>query len=243
MPPKVYGTEHILFLVIFFVLAIVATILIKKYAKTTKAQDIVVKIVAGLLFIAVMWNRISIAVLSNNYAKLIPNSFCGMSSLVFALAVLIGKRNNNVLHFVVYLAFAGGLGVIIYPTFLGDYDTFWHTITFSGMLHHTLSFYLSILVQIVYWFKPNYRKWPNLVIGFMAYITIGTFLITVLDVNTAFYINEPILSGTPLTVWVLMPIFAVGYAIYMLFVELIRKRKKEEKDSFEIIMKTLKKSV
>ena len=243
MPPKVYGIEHILFLVVFFVLAIVGTILIKKYAKTTKSQDITIRIIAGLLFIAVMWNRISIAVISNNYAKLIPSSFCGMSSLVFALAVLIGKRNNNVLHFVVYLAFAGGLGTLLFPTFLGDYDTFWHTITFSGILHHALSFYLSILVQIVYWFKPDYRKWPNLIIGFMAYITLGVFLMTVLDVNTAFYINEPILSGTPLTVWVLMPIFAVGYAIYMLFVELIRSRKKKGKDSFEIIMKTLKKRI
>ena len=79
----------------------------------------------------------------------------------------------------------------------------------------------------------------------MAYITLGTFLIFVLDVNTAFYISHPILSGTPLTVWVLAPIFAVGYALYMLGLELIRRKwksRKKESDSFKIIMQTIKKS-
>lgn len=240
MPPKVYGVEHLTFLAIFITLTVVSLVLFKKYIKNEKKQDIIVRIFGALTIIFVMWNRISLSVVSGNYVKLIPSSFCGMDSLVIGLAVF-GKRNNNVLHFVVHLTFVGGLGTILYPTFLGDYDTFFHTVTLSGILHHAFSLYLTLLLYLFSWFRADYRKWPNMVIGFMAYITVGSFLIHVLGVRTAFYINDPILKGTPLTVWVLMPIFAVGYAIFMLIVELIRKHKKTpEEKNFEKIMNILK---
>ena len=102
MNPELFGWEHLTFLAIFIVLAIVSLILIKKYAQTTKMQDIIVRCVAGLLFIFIVWNRISIAISHENAIYLIPDSFCGMSSLVLSLAVLCGRRNNNVLHFIFY---------------------------------------------------------------------------------------------------------------------------------------------
>ena len=86
----------------------------------------------------------------------------------------------------------------------------------------------------------SYKKWKNLVIGFMAYITLGAFLMFVLDVNTAFYINSPILDGTPLTVWVLAPIFAVGYALYMLAYELIKRKIQKRKSVAPISANTNK---
>jgi uncharacterized membrane protein YbjE (DUF340 family) len=36
---------------------------------------------------------------------------------------------------------------------------------------------------------------------------------------------KPILSGTPLTVWVMLPIYAVGYSLILLAFELGRKLK------------------
>ena len=57
----------------------------------------------------------------------------------------------------------------------------------------------------------------------------------------AFYINDPILDGTPLAVWVIAPVFAVGYAIYMIALELLRRRKKKAKQvSFNQIIKIIK---
>ena len=112
------------------------------------------------------------------------------------------------------------------------------------MLHHALSFYLCVVVQLVGWFKPDYHKWKNLLIGFLAYITLGAFLIYVLDVSTAFYINEPMIEGTSFTIWIIAPVFAVGYAIYMLCYELITRKIAMKKDanehSFTLIMKTIK---
>lgn len=226
MPPKIFGTEHIIFLSIFFVFMVLSLVLIKKFVKQEKSINITIKIVALFLFVFIVWNRVSIAVLGKQWVKLIPSSFCGMNSLVLSLAVLFGKKNNSVLHFVVYISFVGGLGTIIYPTFIDTYSSIFHTITFSGLLHHAFSFYLCVLLQMVGWFVPNYKKWKNLVIGLLCYITLGAFLIFELGVKTAFYINEPIIDGTILNVWVLIPIFAIGYSLYMVAFELITKKLK-----------------
>lgn len=247
MEPKIFGWEHLTFLAVFVAVMVVALILVKKFAKTVKTQNIIVKCVALILFITVVWNRISLAVLKNNPAMLIPNTFCGMSNLVLSLAVMFGGRNNNVLHFVFYFAIVGGFVTLIYPDFLENYPTFFHTVTTSGLLHHALSFFLCVLLELVGYFSPNYKKWPNLVIGFTAYMTVGAFLIFVLDINSAFYMNYPCISGTPLTVWVLIPIFAGVYALYMTCHELIRRhlknRKKNKEADFKTLMRIVKKEI
>ena len=227
--PEVFGLEHIIFLVIFIILTVVSLILIKKYVKTEKTQTIIIKVLAALLLGAIICNRICIALKNNNWTNLIPDTFCGLDSLLLSLALLLGKKNNAVLHFVVYLGFVGGLVTLIYPDFIENYPSIFDPLPFSGLLHHALALYLCILVQVIGWFTPDYKKWKNLVIGFMAYITLGAFLMFVLDNNSAFYINAPILDGTPLTVWVLAPIFAVGYALYMLAYELIKRKIQKNK--------------
>ena len=240
MHPVIFGTEHIIFLVIFVILAVVSLILIKKFVKTEKTKMIIIKVLAALLLCAVVCNRICISIKNSDWTSLIPNTFCGLDSLVLALALLIGRKNNAVLHFVVYVGFVGGLVTLIYPDFIENYPSIFDPLSFSGLLHHAFTLYLCILVQVVGWFTPDYKKWKNLVIGFMAYITLGAFLMFVLDVNTAFYINSPILNGTPLTVWVLAPIFAVGYALYMLAYELIKRKIQKHKSVAPISTNTNK---
>lgn len=44
MEPKIFGWEHLTFLAVFVVIMVVALILIKKYAKTEKSQNIIVNV-------------------------------------------------------------------------------------------------------------------------------------------------------------------------------------------------------
>lgn len=94
---------------------IVGGVLIKLYAKSEKSKIITVKVIAGVLLALILWNRIAIAVSDKSWLKLIPDIFCGMSSLVLSLAVLLGKKDNNILHFVFYIAFVGDILTIFYP--------------------------------------------------------------------------------------------------------------------------------
>ncbi len=224
MNPQKFGWQHLTYLAVFVVLMVVSLILIKLYAKSEKAKLIIVKVVAALLFIFVLWNRIAITVSNQRWTNMIPNSFCGMSSFVLSLACLFGKKNNEVLHFVYYLSVVGGFIVMIFPDFIESYSSFFHSITISGLLHHTFSFYLCVLLLVIGYFTPNYRKWKNLVIGFMAYITLGAFQISVFGYDDAFYIINPVIPGTPLTVWLIAVIFGVGYILLMVVYEAVRRK-------------------
>ncbi len=224
MNPKIFGWQHFTYLAVCIVLAVVSLILIKIYVKSEKGKFITIKVVAGLLLASILWNRITLAVTGKNWTNIIPNTFCGMSSLVLALACLIGKKNNNVLHFVFYLAVVGDFVTLIYPDFIGQSTSIFYSKTISGLLHHTIGLYLCVLLVMLGRFTPNYKKWTNLVIGFMAYITLGAFMMSVFDYDNAFYITKPILSGTPLTVWVLAPIFAALYISFFIIYELVKKK-------------------
>lgn len=228
---QVFGIEHIIYLVVAICIMVTALVLTKLYAKSEKAQGIIVRVTGGLLLCAILWNRISISLKTNpaNWMFLIPESVCGMTSLLLSLALIFGKRDNIALHYLVYVGFIGGLITMIYPDFLGQADTIWYQPTISGLIHHTLCFFATLLVFVVGWFRPDYHKWYAALIGFMTYITLGAFFMSVLGMDSAFYINKPALSGTIFNIWMIAVIFMVVYAIFMFVVEAVRfhKRKKE----------------
>ena len=43
--------------------------------------------------------------------------------------------------------------------------------------------------------------------------------------SDAFHIVEPLLDGTKLTAWIMAPMYALAYAIILLIIELIKKKK------------------
>ena len=57
MPPKIFGTEHIIYMIISFILTAVAIILIKKFCKTEKSQALAVKISGAVLLFSILLNR------------------------------------------------------------------------------------------------------------------------------------------------------------------------------------------
>lgn len=157
---------------------------------------------------------------------IIPDSFCGMTSLVLALAVLFGKRDNPVLHFVWLLGLFGGISTVIYATFVDQGPTIFYLPTISGLLHHSLS---AMLVVALFLFKQidiTYKKWYCTFFGFTSYLTLGAFLMHTFQMRDAFHIAEPLLSGTPLTAWVMAPMYAAAYGLILFIVEMVKRKKK-----------------
>lgn len=138
---KIFGWEHFVYLAVFIIISIVGLICAKKFAKTEKAQNIIIKITGIALFLSILASRLSITFCSSNpqWHHMLPNQFCGMSSLVLSLAVIFGKKNNNVYHFVWFIALLGGILTMIYPDFLPQNPSFFYPPTITGMIHHSLS--------------------------------------------------------------------------------------------------------
>lgn len=227
-PAELFGIEHILYIVISTVVCTMAILAAKKFARTEKTVAIVLKSLAAALFVAIMTNRLSQVFRYDTvrWYLIIPDSFCGMTSLVLALAVLFGKRDNPVYHFVWLLGLFGGISTVIYATFIDQGPTIFYLPTISGLVHHSLSATVVVALLMFKQIDITYKKWYCTFFGFTAYLSVGAFLMHTFDMSDAFHIAEPLLSDTPLTAWVMAPMYAFAYGLILLGVELYKKHKK-----------------
>lgn len=231
MRPELFGVEHITYIIVSTILASGGIILAKLFAKNEKTQKIIIKCVAILLFISIMANRISQVFRYDTvrWYCIIPDSYCGMTSLVLSLAVLFEKKNNNVLHFVWLLGLFGGISTVIYATFVDQHTSFFYIPTISGLLHHSFSATLVVLLLLFKQIDITYKKWYCTLFGFTCYITVGAFLMSVFNLSDAFHLVEPLIPGTNLTTWVMALMYVPAYAILLVVVELVKKRIKANK--------------
>lgn len=225
MTLDVFGGVHIIYLAITLPLSALGLYFAKRYAKTEKAQTIILKTIAAMLFVWILINRLSQVFRYSDvrWEQIIPDSFCGMTSLVLSLAVLFGKRNNAVYHFVWALGLVGAIITIFYPTFLDQGPSVFYLPTISGLLHHSLTLVMIIALFLFDQIHVTYKKWYCTFFGFTAYLTVGAFQMSVFGFSDSFHIVEPMLDGTPLTAWVIAPIYAICYALVLLAFELVRK--------------------
>lgn len=222
MTPELFGPEHILYIAISTLLGSLILLVGYRVAKTERSQTHFVKALALLLLIAIVTNRLSQVYRYDTvrWYCLIPDSICGMTSLVLSLGVLLGKKDNPVLHFAWLPGLFGGISTVIYATFVGQGPTIFYLPTISGMLHHSLSATVVTALFLFRQIRVTYKKWYCMLFGFTSYLTVGAFLMHTFQLSDAFHIAEPLLPDTPLTVWVMAPMYAAAYAIILLGFEI-----------------------
>ena len=228
MDLNVFGGVHLLYLGITLPVSALVLFLVKKYAKTEKSQNIVLKSIAALLFIWITINRLSQVYRYDNvrWEQMIPDSFCGMTSLVLSLAVLFGKKDNPVYHFVWLLGLVGSVITVFYPTFLDQGPTVFYLPTISGLLHHSVTLVMVLALLLFDQIHITYKKWYCTFFGFTAYLSVGAFQMAVLGFSDAFHIVEPMLEDTFLTAWGIAPIYFSAYAALLAVIELVRRKRK-----------------
>lgn len=225
MSLNVFGGVHLIYLAITLPLSAAFLYFAKRYAKTEKSQSIILKSIAALLFVWILINRLSQVYRYSNvrWEQIIPDSFCGMTSLVLSLSVLFGKKDNVVYHFVWSLGLVGALITVFYPTFLDQGPTVFYLPTISGLLHHSITLLTVCALFLFNQIHVTYKRWYCTLFGFTSYLTVGAFQMAVFGFSDSFHIAEPILDGTPLTAWIMAPIYAVCYAAVLVAFELVRK--------------------
>ena len=233
MNPQVFGKEHLLYVAVSMIIAFLVCFLAKRYAKGERAKTYVIKAAAAILFIIIFSNRLALVFEYDtpNWQKLITDSFCSTSSYVLSITLLVGKKNNNVLHFIWLVALAGGAIATFYPNFIGQNPSFMYPPTILGMMHHTWSAIVVVLMFLLGYLELTYKKWYCTPIGLSAYITLGAFLMCVLDYGNPFYMTGPALDGTPFTVWVIAPIYIAVYALILALTELVRYKRRSKRAS------------
>ena len=233
MSLDVFGGVHLIYLAITLSISAGGLFLAKKFAKSERSQKIILKSIAALLFVWIIINRLSQVFRYSDvrWEQIIPDSFCGMTSLVLSLSVLFGKKDNPVYHFVWALGLVGATITIFYPTFLDQGPSVFYLPTISGLLHHSITLVMIVALFLFGQIHVTYKKWYCTLFGFTSYLTVGAFQMAVFGLSDSFHIVEPMLDGTPLTVWVIAPIYLAGYALVLLAFEIVRKIKRKKADA------------
>ena len=239
LTPAVFGWEHLTYTSIALMLIVIGAVLCRLFLKEERSRSIAVRITGAILLALILWNRICImndAIDAGGTAlSIIPNTFCGLASLTTALALLVVKKDSNLLHFILYLGLLGGFLTLIYPDFVSQDESFFYPNTISGLLHHTVLFWAGILCIVTGYITPSMEKYRYYPLGLMVFLVIGLFEIDGLGFAGAMYIHSPLIEGTPLT-WYLVGALALLLHFIVLFLwETIVNRRKA-KDIFRLLI-------
>ena len=225
---KIFGKEHIIYMIISFAIIIAALILIKRFCKTEKAKKIAVKVSGAVQLVVVLLNNIFLYQWVHRIELV---SLCGTISLLFAIFVLVCKKDSSCLHFVTYTGLIAGLVATIYPTYLNQGPTIFFPSTITSLMHHSLTFYLAVLMLSLGYVVPDIKKWKAWPIGYCCLLVYGLFNIKIRGRADSMYINNPVLAGTNLNWFYMGLLFLLAYTIFLIIFDAI----KNKKDCFVIV--------
>lgn len=211
---------HISYIILNIIILILTIILCGK--GFLKGKQLIIKIAGIILFVLVIVTK------DASWWELLPNSICGLSSLLLALAIILGKEDNWILNSASYLGFFGSAIVIFYPDFLIT-QPFFSIRSITGLLHHSLMNLLIIVMMITGYIKPSRTKFKYLIIMMAFYMTYDIFLIDALGIDNAMQIGKPLIKNAPiLTSWyvVFLATAVVTYLYEWLFDFFRQKSKK-----------------
>jgi magnesium-transporting ATPase (P-type) len=201
--PKVFGWEHFTYLFVVIFLMVLGFIWIQKHIKTEEQIAKTIKVIGLMLFLAIVWNRVSVAYLRDGFQSILPGTFCGATSLALSISAMLFKKDHIVFHCLGFIGLLGGLLTLVYPDYIGQSSSIFYPMTISGLVHHTVMVFLVLVMFQTEFLKPTLKKFYALPFGLCVYMTYGIFLISVLGYHDAMYIYEPILEGTPLN-WIVL---------------------------------------
>lgn len=227
--PKIYGIEHIVYLLLTALVFAVTLHPVVKHPPAAETRRRAVRILGAALLALIIWNRLSVTVMRDAldangvfsltlfWRSILPSTICGTTSLLLALAALICREDSRAFHFLAPTMFTGGLATLLYPDFIGQAPSIFYPMTISGLLHHTVGLYLVLYMYLTRYIKPALKRWWCLPAGLACYYAYGLFYIHVIGSEDAMQIRTSLLEGLPLR---FAELFVLGTVLYTLWLRL-----------------------
>ena len=235
MAPKIFGIEHIVYLILNFIVTVAILIVTGIFCKSERVKMILIKAGGGILLFLILLNRVFC--IQHWDVTYLPTSICGAVSMFFGIALILCKKDSSILHFLSYSALFTGLLPTIYPDYIGQGPTIFFPATITSLLHHSVCFMMAIMVFEFKYITPNIRKWYAWPLGYFALVFYGLFNIKILNQPDAININSPILPNTPFNFFFLGLIFFAVYMIFLSVFDIIANKKES------VVVKSYKKIV
>ena len=183
--PQLFGTQHLIYMIIIFAASITAWILLGRRIKDTKRQDFIIRICGIILLAVLIINRACLVI----YLKrpFLPQSWCSAVAMFTGICVLVLKRDHPAFH---YLAPVGVISGLM-PTLLADYlnegylvsgsETIFFPTTISALIYHNLLLFISVLMFVFGFVKPSLKKWHYFVLGYGLCMLYGVIYMELMD--------------------------------------------------------------
>lgn len=170
--PKIFGIEHIIYMLISFAITALIIILAKKKCKDEASQTKLIRIIGIIYFAIILINRIFVFIYFGpaygltDEPTILPKSFCGIISFFFSISLIFCKKDSGILHFFAFVGLLAGLIPTIYCNYIGqgakelyNCPSIFFPPTITSMLHHSIMFMMSVMLFVLGWAKPDLKKW------------------------------------------------------------------------------------
>ncbi|MEG2917450.1 MAG: YwaF family protein [Clostridium sp.] len=222
MRPEIYGWQHLTFEAIFIIFLLVSLFYIKRFVDE-KYYVYIIKIFAVVnLFFAILC-RFSIFNFQLDI-RILPDSFCSVSSFLTAFCLLFSKKDSKILQFALFAGVIGGVVTNAYPEFVPNHEVFFNIETISSLLFHSGMVYLFIMTITLGYFKPTMKKWGAFPCGLYFYFLWGGLSNTYIGQVNAMYLNEPLMQGTIFNCYVTGVMLVIVYTTFIYVYEKIDAR-------------------
>ena len=230
----VYGVFHIVYLVVAVMAMILEIIILKKKKISDDKLQLILKIEGAIWLISVLLNRFVVTysdVVINNregytWLNLIPNTYCGICSLVLSISLMTLKKDNFIFHSLGYLGLVGGFVTMLYPDFL-DSQSIFDLRSITGLLHHTLMFSIMLKMMLFGYMQPTIKKCSYFTLGICVIMTLGVLEKDAFKFTKAMEIGDPLLKSLKvLTSWYITDLLLI--ICHFVFLVIHEKRKTHE---------------
>lgn len=242
--PGPYSPPHLVFLAIIVPLFVVGLILVIKFVKKEKSIRLLVVILSAVLLALVITNRIAYTYqrvvefngvmvvdgreLHYNWGYLVPETFCALTAFFLPIAVICFKKDNLLLHALVYFGLISGIFSSVYPAYLNK-QGFFELGTMTSLIDHFVLAFLALVILIKKYMTPSIKKWYMIPAVYVAFILIALFDVHVLKTPDyeAMSIYCPLVSSLPhlSRCYCIGPALTIGMIIILIFYERFKNKK------------------
>lgn len=174
--PKLFGWQHITYMVISFIITAVILILLKKKVKDEKKQDLIIKICGIIIIFLLMINRLLIRIYFDK--PFMPQSWCAFIELILGISCIFFKRNHAVFEYVAPVSVLSGLLPTILADYLGEgaffdcYTIFFPT-CITSLINHSFILFLGLLLYIFKYYEMDVKRWYVFPLGYAICMLYG----------------------------------------------------------------------
>ena len=198
-----FKLNHILYLIISFLIILLLLIFISKNKDEKKAR--IIRFILGIsLLITLIINRATLVHFNHVYYEpdnslkphhMFPNSWCSINALILSIYLIFDIKHHSI-AFPIFLGIYGGMVASIIPTYLNK-QPFFEIDTLTSLLFHSIMILSCFTLLFTKYYIPYKLDFLYFGFGMLLLELIGFFQIHALKYKESMQVGQPFFDSNP----------------------------------------------